>query len=168
MLRYYSLPILASLLLLVSCRSYKPAFVLSLHEFNEPQVVTNLSQTVKDPTRQFSHTIKKFPFLNARDFLFGEISGPNAQGRYGLRIQVDRWRLGTMHQTAGMNLGLVYAVIVDGMYVGYSHFNKAMRDTGVLEIDPIWSLRDAQMILDSMPKNYKHFNKWHEPFFEVQ
>ena len=165
-IRCYSLPLLAAVLLLASCKSYQPAFVLSLHEFEEPQLVTNLSKTVRDPTRQFSHTIRKFSFLDARNFLFGELYGPNEQGRYGLRIQVDRWYLGAMHQTAGANLGLVYAVVVDGMYVGYSHFNKTMRDTDVLEIEPLWSLRDAQLILDSLPKNYKHFNNWHESFFE--
>ena len=166
MLRIYSILFMASLLLLASCQSYQPAFVLSLHEFEEPQVVTNLTRTVRDPTRQFSHTIRKLSFLDARNFLFGELYGPNDQGRYGLRIQVERWHLATMNQTAGTNLGMVYAVLVDGMYVGYSHFNKSLRDTNVLEIEPIWSLRDAQMILDSIPKNYKHFNNWHKGFFE--
>ena len=165
-LRYYSILFALGLLLLGSCNTYQPVFVLSLHEFAEPQIATRLSKNVQDPTRQFSHTIQNFPFLDSRSFLFGELYGPNEQGRYGLRIQVDRWHQGTMHQEAGANLGLVYAVVMDGMYVGYSHFNKTMRDTEILEIDPLWNLRDAQMILDSIPKNYKHFDKWHQPFFQ--
>ena len=165
-IHYYLALFSLSLVLLVSCQSYQPAFVLSLHEFEEPQLVTNLSKTVRDPTRQFSHTIRNLSFLDARTFLYGELVGPNEQGRYGLRIHFDRWYLGAMHQAAGSNLGMVYAVVVDGMYVGYSHFNKAMRDTDVLEIAPLWSLRDAQLILDALPKNYKHFNNWHESFFE--
>ncbi|MBR4125111.1 MAG: hypothetical protein IKR13_02815 [Victivallales bacterium] len=162
----YSLVFVLGLLLLASCQTYEPAFVLSLHEFEEPQVVTNLSRKVHDPTREFSHTIRKLSFMDARNLLFGELYGPNEQGRYGLRIQVDKWYVGAMHQTAGANLGMIYAVIVDGMYVGYSHFNKTMRDTSVLEIEPLWNLRDAQMILESIPKNYEHFNKWHKGFFE--
>lgn len=164
--KIFPLILALGLLLLASCKSYEPVFVLSLHEFEESQMATKLSRTVRDPTRQFSHTIRRLSFLDARNFLFGEIYGPNEEGRYGLRIQVDRWYLGAMHQTAGSNLGLIYAVVVDGMYVGYSHFNKSMRDTDILEIDPLWSLRDAQLLLDSLPKNYQHFNNWHRSFFE--
>lgn len=157
---------IALMLLVVSCETYQPAFVLTLHEFDDPQMMTNLSKTVQDPTRQFSHTIRKYPFLSSRNFLDGEIYGPSENGRYGLRILVNRWDQGAMHQIAGANIGLVYAVIMDGIYAGYSHFNKSMRDSEILEIDPLWNLRDAQMILDNIPKNYKHFNKWHEPKFQ--
>ncbi|MBR6470976.1 MAG: hypothetical protein IKS83_04205 [Victivallales bacterium] len=157
---------IALLLLGVSCKTYHPAFVLSLHEFEDPKIATRLSKTVQDPTRQFSHTIRRYAFLDARSFLGGEIYGPDENGRYGLRIAVDQWHHGIMHQTAGANLGLIYAVMMDGMYMGYSHFDKSMRDTEILEIEPLWNLRDAQMILDSIPKNYKHFNNWHEPFFQ--
>lgn len=156
----------ALLFLLASCQSYRPVFVLSLHEFEEPEMVTNLSKTVRDPTRQFSHTIRRNSFLNAKNFLGGEVTGPNAQGRYGVRIQVDRWYLGAMRQLAGANLGLVYAVVVDGIYVGYSHYNRSMRDSAILEIEPLWNLRDAQMIVENLRPNYEHYNKWHQSFFE--
>ena len=156
----------AMLALMASCKSFQPAFVLSLHEFEEPEMVTNLSKTVRDPTRQFTHTVRKYSFLNAKNFLGGELTGPNESGRYGLRIHVDRWYLGAMHQLSGANLGLVYAVVVDGIYVGYSHYNRSMRDSEFLEIEPLWSLRDAQMILDNLRPNYEHYNNWHQSFFE--
>ena len=104
-------------MLLASCNTYKPVFVLSLHEFANPQVSTSLSKQVRNSNRELQYTIKNFPFLSARSFLDAEPYGPDKDGFYGLRIKVDIWNLGAMRHTAGSNLGLVYAVVVDGTYV---------------------------------------------------
>ena len=151
--------LLALLLLGASCQTYTPAFVLSLHEFANPQVSTRLSKQVRNPSREWQYTIRNFPFLDARSFLGGELYGPDEGGFYGLRLQVDRWALGTMHHTAGSNLGLVYAVEVDGTYVGTSHFTPEMRDQDILVIEPLWTLYDATRIVENLEGNRKHLTR---------
>ena len=103
---------LLPLFLATSCRTYTPAFVLSLHEFADPQISTRLNKQVRNSNREWQYTIQNFPFMDARDFLGGELYGPDENGCYGLRIQVDMWSLNRMHHTAGANLGLLFAVVV--------------------------------------------------------
>ncbi len=147
---------LLPLFLATSCRTYTPAFVLSLHEFADPQISTRLNKQVRNSNREWQYTIQNFPFMDARDFLGGELYGPDENGCYGLRIQVDMWSLNRMHHTAGANLGLLFAVVVDGTYVGASHFTPEMRDEDVLVLEPIWNFYDATRILENLEDNRNH------------
>jgi hypothetical protein len=152
--------------LLSSCQTYTPAFVLSLHEFADPGVSTRLSKQVRNTSREWQYTIKNFPFLDARNFLDGEVYGPDEEGFYGLKIVVSRWSLGNMHHTAGSNLGLVFAVVVDGTYIGTSHFTAEMRDQDILVIEPLWNLYDATKIAENIAANQKHLNSWSRSRFD--
>lgn len=146
-------------MLLASCNTYKPVFVLSLHEFANPQVNTSLSKQVRNSNRELQYTIKNFPFLSARSFLDAEPYGPDEDGFYGLRIKVDIWNLGAMRHTAGSNLGLVYAVVVDGTYVGTSHFTPQMRDGDILVIEPLWNEYEATKIAEHVRLNRERLGK---------
>lgn len=152
-------------LLLASCATYQPAFVLSLHEFDDPQLATRLNKQVRNSSREWQYTIKKTPFLEASSFLAGEVYGPNDEGLYGLRLQIDLWHKGLMREMATANLGNVYAVVVDGTYIGTSHFSAEMRNSELLVIDPLWNLYDATKIVENLKDNQSHFNNWHtKPF----
>ncbi|GEM_PF-3754320 len=150
-----------------SCQSssYVPAFVLSLHEFSSPTVGEGLTKGVRNSSRDLRYTIDTVAFLDARCFLDGEVYGPNEEGKYGLRISVEMWYLALMHHTAGSNLGVPYAVVVDGTYIGFSHFSPEMRDQDILIIEPLWNLYDATKIAENIKSNHDHFNHWHtKPF----
>lgn len=149
--------VLAAMALLL-CSCYHPAFVLSLHEFSDAQLKTNLNHTVRDNNFLNPRTIRRFPFLHSRAFCGGEMYGPDKKGRYGLRLQVDRWNLDAMKQVAGNYYGMLYAVSIDGIYVGSSHFNRSMRDTPVCEIEPIFTRNEAEKTIEYLQKNYEHFN----------
>lgn len=145
--------------------AYVPAFVLSLHEFSDPSIGEGLSKSVRNTSRDLRYTIDTVAFLDARCFLGGEVYGPDEKGKYGLRIGIDMWYLGIMHHTAGSNLGLPYAVVVDGTYIGVSHFTSEMRDQDILVIEPLWNLYDATKIAENIKSNRDHFNHWHtQPF----
>jgi hypothetical protein len=150
--------ILVFCLLGLLCSCYTPAFVVSLHEFSDPQLQTRLNETVRDTRFTNPRTIKRFPFLHSRAFCGGEMYGPAKNGKYGLKLQVDRWYAGAMSQVAGDYLGCPYAVSVDGLYVGCSHFTRDMRERGICEIEPIFSRNEAQKIIEHLKKNYEHFN----------
>ena len=141
------------------CSCYTPAFVVSLHEFSDQRLKTNLNEQVRDTQFSNPRTIKRFPFLHSRAFCAGEMYGPAKNGKYGLKLQIDRWYAGAMSQVAGDYLGCPYAVSVDGLYVGMSHFTREMRDRGICEIEPIFSKNEAQKIIEYLEKNYEHFNK---------
>ena len=159
-----ALSILA-LVLFASCVTYKPVFVLTLHEFASASVATRLSKQVRNANRELQYTIRQSPFLDARCFCGGEVYGPNEDGFYGIRVNVDMWNIGVMHQMAGSNLGMVYAVVVDGTYIGTSHFTTEMRDGDVLVIEPLWNLYDATKIVEHFKDNQAHLNNWHtKPF----
>ena len=140
------------------CGCYHPAFVVSLHEFSDPRIKTNLNHTVRDSNFVNPRTVKRVPFLHSRGFTGGEMYGPEKNGKYGLRLQVDRWGTDSMRQAAGEYLGCAYAVSIDGLYVGASHFNRSMRDTNICEIEPVFSKNEAEKILKHLEKNYNHFN----------
>lgn len=142
-----------------SCASYTPAFVLSLHEFADQNLSTRLSKQVRNANREWQYTIKNFSYLDARSFLEAEAYGPDEEGLYGLRIRVDKWSLPQMHHTAGSNLGLVFAVVLDGTYIGTSHFTPEMRDSDLLVIEPLFSHYDALKIVENMPLNQQHMTK---------
>lgn len=156
---------LLMLLLLSSCVTYQPVFVLTLHEFADPNVATRLSKQVRNSSREWQYTIKQSPFLDARGFVDGEVYGPNEEGFYGIRVEVDMWSRGVLNHMAGSNLGTVFAVVVDGTYIGTSHFTTEMRDGKDLIIEPLWNLYDATRIVEHLKDNQKQLNNWHtKPF----
>ncbi|MCQ2397665.1 MAG: hypothetical protein MJ106_08255, partial [Lentisphaeria bacterium] len=71
-----ALSILA-LMLFASCVTYKPVFVLTLHEFASASVATRLSKEVRSANRELQYTIRQSAFLDARCFCGGEVYGPN-------------------------------------------------------------------------------------------
>ena len=64
-----------------------------------------------------------------------------------------------MRHTAGSNLGLVYAVVVDGTYVGTSHFTPQMRDGDILVIEPLWNEYEATKIAEHVRLNRERLGK---------
>ena len=158
------LPLLV--LLATSCQEfdnpfYEPVFVLSLHEFENPMLAkSKLVTHVQDTNLHHERSIRRFPFLDARHCPEAKMYGPAQNGLYGIHLHVSPWQVHAMQQIAGNNAGLIYAVAVDGMYVGYSHFTREMIVGDVCTIEPIWTEQQARNIVEHVHRNFRSLNDW--------
>lgn len=148
-------------LFLSGCASwfYKPVYVISLHEFEDQRLATGLVVQVKDRDYRNPRSVKRFPFLDSRSFYRAELTGPDEEGRYGVRLYTTRWSVGPMRQAANSNYGQIFAVVVDGMYAGTSQFNREMCQGAVCELAKLWTKREAELIVSHVEANYKHNSK---------
>ncbi|MBO7741594.1 MAG: hypothetical protein J6S21_03485 [Victivallales bacterium] len=139
---------------------YTPVYVISLHEFESQRVTSDLVTAVTDRDHSNPRSVKRFPFLDSRSFPSGEVTGPDENGRYGIRLFASRWSVGTMQQTASSNYGAYFAVVIDGMYAGASRFNREMCNSMVCELDKLWNRREAERIVEHIERNYRKNNDW--------
>ena len=159
------LPLLFMALLLCGCQTwhkltYTPVYVISLHEFEDQKVATDLVTAVTDRDYKHPRSVKRFPFLDSRSFPAGEVTGPDENGRYGIRLFTNRWSVGPMQQTSNSNYGSYFAVVIDGMYAGASRFNREMCRGAVCELDKLWNRREAEKIVEHLDGNYRYNNGW--------
>ena len=145
---------------LSSCRSlsYNPVFTISLHEFSDVGE-SRLAMWVQDTGRKHSRRVMKYGFLTSRDITAAELTGPDEKGKYGLLLQVSPRRLNDVSTTAGSNSGMLFAVIMDGTYVGSAHFTKSSRQAGIFEVEPIFGEYVASMIVSHVEQNYDYYTR---------
>ncbi len=159
---FYRLTIaLALCFLFMGCRSRPNIYVLSLHEFTSRSITSGLVVQIKDQDYDHERSVQRFPFLNSASFPRGEVYGPDKRGRYGIRLEVERYSLQNFHTVATARYGQYFAVVVDGAYVGCSRFTADMRTGNICTIEPIWNNRfEAQQIVDNLAYNFDTNNPW--------
>lgn len=147
---------------LVSCKTYfyTPVYVVTLHEFSEQEFSGNLVVRVKDGNNQNPRSIRRFPFLNSGNFYQGEIYGPEANGKYGVRLSVDPFGAHNLNTAATENLGQLFSIVVDGTFVGFSPFTDEMKNGSTVVLAPLWSQAEAQLIVDHIKPNFNKNTGW--------
>ena len=150
-----------ALLPLTGCVSrYRPVFQISLHQYaGEELADSRVKSVIRDPLTEQTRAIYRNNFLDSRRIMRGEIKEDPQTGRYGIVVYVDRFGVSTLLHLSGETPGDPFAVIIDGFFVGSGRFPKRVSNGASLELPPMWSKREATVIVEHIEKNYKHYNK---------
>ncbi len=157
----FALLLMVGLLSLTGCVSrYTPVFQISLHQFAGEELADSRIKTpIRDPLTEQMREIYRNSFLDSRRMVKGEVKEDPKSGRYGIVIHVDRFGVSTLLHLSGEMPGDPFAVIIDGFFVGTGRFPKRVTNGSMLELPPIWSKREATVIVEHIEKNYTHYNK---------
>lgn len=155
------LPVL--MLFLTSCQYFsKPdlMYVISLHELaSKDRSFTQLAKKVWNPQQTRQVDINTFPFLDAKRFYMAEMIPDQNSRNCGLRLHIDKHGRNTLLQTASLKKGEAFAVLVDGFFIGMSHFPKQLDELSFLDLAPLWTVMEAEKIIDFTKKNYLQLNQ---------
>ena len=154
--------LLLALLLLSGCKSFdknSSKHLLSLHELLENQslVASQQGRVVWDAQLLRQARVKP-PFLTAKYFYQAEVIASPDGLNCGIRLYIDRFGRNNFLQAAAQNRGRQFAVLVDGFFIGLSHFPERLDGTSYLELDPLWNATQAEQIVDCVSDNYRQLN----------
>lgn len=145
-----------------SCASwgYHPVFTLSLHEFSDVNG-SRLTIGVKDVAHVYSRNVMKYGFLTSRDITAAEVYGPGEDGKYGLRLTINKWQVNDVRTTANTNAGVLFAVLLDGEYIDCAHFVRETYEGDSFVVEPIFTKYVAEQIADHVERNFEYFSRKH-------
>lgn len=148
------------LLLLSSCSSYEPSYVVGLHCFADRNLdPSRFVQTVWDPLQAQQVQVYANAFLGARRFYAGEVLLASEGRKCGLRLYIDQRGHNVWRQSIGEFRGSEFAVIVDGFYVGRTAFPKDFTVLNYVDLSPLWGRGEAERIVEHVEKNYLKLNR---------
>jgi hypothetical protein len=132
-------------------------FVISLHELvsSGENYDSQLFYPVAPAGEDRIYLVRRFPILDSRFFYRGELL-PDPDGVHaGLRLYIDRLGRRIWEQITGHHGGDAIAVVMDGFYVGSTPLPLRMDTQGVCTIKALWSIAEAEKILEHVEPNYR-------------
>lgn len=150
-----------SWLLCAGCAYFEPpVFCLSFHrEVNRDSFAsgTELIQPVHDVLGGNDHIVERFPILDSSSFGSVELV-PGENGKWGLRLQMDRKGIGLWRQATGEHARQTLVILLDG-YVSGTMTIPPYDESGYVMIPPLWSEQEARRIASHVQSNYKKTNR---------
>lgn len=137
-----------------------PVFCLSLHREVRRDAFapdTALIQPVYDVLGRNEHIVERFPLLDSSSFGDVElVRGDN--GKWGLRLKMDRKGIGLWRQATGEYGGHTLVILLDGYFCGMMKI-PPYDESGFLMIPPIWHEQEARRIASHVLTNYQKTNR---------
>ncbi|MBP5673865.1 MAG: hypothetical protein J6X49_15875 [Victivallales bacterium] len=153
--------LLLPLLLCAGCTYFEPpVFCLSLHREVKRDAFapeTELIQPVYDVLGKNGHVVSRFRILDSSFFGAVELV-PGDNGKWGLRLQLDRKGIGVWRQATGEYARQTLVVLLDG-YVCGTMVIPPYDESGYVMIPPLWSEQEARKIASHVESNYRKTNR---------